>query len=100
MTQTEQAARRILLTALSAEVGLKVRVTPVGDIMTPTLRARQTFYKVLNSDIDFKDLRVRLDPNDPDNFIWIIKSRFFNEEPRESLSTSNFALGTDLSEEL
>lgn len=75
-----QNARQILLTAMSAEYGVQILVhAPEGDVVTASIRARQTLYRFKNEDADFKSLHIRLHPDDPTNRLWIIRGHLVSE---------------------
>lgn len=79
-TQIAQAARQILLLAMSEEFGLRVRIHTPGDMMAPALRGRAILYRFKNEDPDFSNLQIRIDPDDPDNSLWIIKGEWVARE--------------------
>lgn len=74
-TLLAQTARHILLRALSAEYGVRVRIHTSSDMIQPANRARQVLYRFKNEDPDFADLQIRADPDDPNDYLWIIQGR-------------------------
>jgi len=76
-TLLELGARQILNAAIQAEVGITVRIDVPQDstMTTPSLRAKQVLYRFSKEDADFKDLQIRLSPDDPDKELWIINKR-------------------------
>lgn len=82
-TLLAQNARQILLQALATEFGLLIRVQCADAMVTPALRARQVLYRFKKEDSDFDELHFRLDPDDPDNCLWIIRGRVVAEPETE-----------------
>lgn len=80
-----QNARNILTTALSSEHGIEVEVAAMGDIPTPTLRAKQVLYRFKKENSLFDCLRIFQSPMD-DKLLWITK---------QDLDTSSFSMETD-----
>lgn len=84
-----QNARQILLQALSAEYGVRVHVQSTDAMITPALRARQILYRFKKEDSDFDELSIRLDPDDPNNRLWIIRGRFVADPEPEPEGRTN-----------
>ncbi len=66
-------AHRILLSAIQAEFGIEVRVK-APNMIAPAMRGRQVLYRFKNEDPRFKDIHIRLHPDDPNNLLWLIRS--------------------------
>lgn len=73
-TLLAQTARVILAEALGAEVGIVVEVAAPG-MVAPALRAKQTLYRFKNENSDFRNIQIRLSPENPDTELWLINSR-------------------------
>jgi hypothetical protein len=65
-----QNARAILNAALACEHGLEVEVTAVGDVPTPTLRAKQVLYRFKKENTMYDRLRIFQSPTN-ENLLWI-----------------------------
>jgi hypothetical protein len=73
MSLTADNARAILIAALNSEHGIVVSVECPLPMVAKTLRAKQILYRFAKEDSDFRTLKIRLSPTDPDNQIWITK---------------------------
>lgn len=67
-----QNARLVLNAALASDYGIEVEVVPIGDIPSPTLRAKQVLYRFKRENTDFACLRIFQAPDD-DSALWITK---------------------------
>lgn len=66
--------RTILSHAVSAEFGIRVRCRVPG-LPNPGFRARQTLYRFKNADkAAFGNLMIRQDPDEPGDYVWIIRT--------------------------
>ncbi len=75
-TLFDETAYHFLSEALSSDFGIKVRVIiPGHSMVTPSIRARQIFYRIRAEYPDFKPIQIRISPDDPDNQIWLLKGR-------------------------
>jgi len=77
-----QIARRILDLALESEHGIEVRIEAVGDIPSPTLRAKQILYRFKKERESWNALRVFQSPHDED-CLWVTKQPLANVEDFE-----------------
>ena len=78
-------AEAVLRAAARSEFGIRVRVIALrDDIMTPALRARQVLYRFRNElgAEEFKDLQIRLSPDDPEHRLWIIRGGLTSDAER------------------
>lgn len=73
-TLLAQTARVILAEALGAEVGTIVEVFAPG-MVAPALRAKQTLYRFKNENADFRNIQIRLSPENPDTELWLLNNR-------------------------
>lgn len=74
MTLLRDSVIHILREAVSRETGIVVRVESPGGMSTPVLRAKQVLYRFKSENTDFKDLQIRVSPDDPDRELWLIKT--------------------------
>ena len=72
-TLAKANAWRILEQALDCEVGLRVRVISTG-MKDPAFRGRQVLYRYRNEEPRFGQLQIRQDPDEPENFLWLIRT--------------------------
>jgi hypothetical protein len=67
-------ATNVLRQALDAEIGIRVRVRAPG-LPNPGFRGRQTLYRFKSEDkARFGHLMVRQDPDEPGDYVWIIRT--------------------------
>lgn len=74
MTLLRDSVLNILNEAISRETGIVVRVESPGGMTTPVLRAKQVLYRFKSENTDFKNLQIRISPDDPDHELWLIKT--------------------------
>lgn len=72
-TLLAQNARRVLLAATMVEVGIRVKVL-ARDLIDPAGRGRQVLYRFKNEDPALSQLQIRHDPDDPKNYLWLIRT--------------------------
>lgn len=72
-TLLAQNARRILAQVINLEVGGRVKVM-ARDMIAPANRGRQVLYRFKNEDPKFSNLQIRLDPDEPNNYLWLIRT--------------------------
>lgn len=85
MTILRDQAESILRQALSARVGIQIRILEeIPGTITPSLRIKQTLYRFRREigDVELKGLQIRLCPHDPEHRLWITKG----EIPEKLLS--------------
>lgn len=75
MTLLRDSVLNILNEAISRETGIVVRVESPGGMVTPVLRAKQVLYRFKSENTDFKNLQIRISPDDPDHELWLIKTQ-------------------------
>ncbi len=66
-------ARRILILAITSEHGIRVKAQAPNTI-SPAVRARTVLYRFKNEDPQFKNITIRLDPDEPNHFLWVIRT--------------------------
>lgn len=102
MSLQADIARNILDIALRSHVGIRVQIESNPISVGATLRAKQILYRFKQENSEFKILQIRLDPVDPDNFIWITKEEIpvsVSQSPETETRSevqSDFALDLDL----
>jgi hypothetical protein len=65
-------ARRILTQVLDCPVGARIRaVSPT--LTSPAQQGRAILYRFKNEDPEFESIHIRSDPDDADNFLWLIR---------------------------
>lgn len=74
MTLLASTAHAILNEALASDYGITVECQSIGDLPTPSLRAKQILYRFMSDNSDFANFQIRFSPDDPDNELWIIKN--------------------------
>lgn len=75
MTLLADISRRILAEAARSEHGIVVRIETAAPITAKTLRAKQVLYRFKKDDPQLDNISIRLAPNDPDNFLWLVKGK-------------------------
>lgn len=81
-------ARRILSAALESPVGIRVRATS-PTISSPAQQGRAILYRFKNEDPEFQSIHIRADPDDADNYLWLIRgdTDFVAQPPRPTHET-------------
>jgi ClpP class serine protease len=74
MTLLRDSVIHILREAISRETGMVIRVESPGGMVTPVLRAKQVLYRFKSENTDFKNLQIRISPDNPDHELWLIKT--------------------------
>ena len=69
-----QTARVILAEALTSEVGIVVEVQAPG-MVAPALRAKQVLYRYKSENSDYRNIQIRLSPDNPDSELWLVNNR-------------------------
>jgi hypothetical protein len=78
MSILSNQAENVLRTALESPYGIQILIyeDPPGQVVTPTLRARQILYRFRQEigDKDMDQIQIRLCPTDPDHRLWLVKN--------------------------
>lgn len=73
-TLLRQNSQTVLSAARDTSIGIRVRIRAPG-LPNPGFRGRQTLYRFKNEDkARFQDLLIKQDPDDPGNYVWIIRT--------------------------